>query len=323
MKWNPVYKRELTVSSRSLRMTVILLVFNSVLAIAALFNLYSVVDQVRLTAEIQYSRFLELYIFVSVIEFLMLLFIMPALTSGCISGEREKQTLDLMLTTTLRAGDIVRGKLWTALTAMLLLALSALPVQSLVFVYGGITVMDLAMLFLCHLIVAAFTGGIGIFCSSLFKRSAVAAVSTYTILVLFVAGTFSVNLFAYHIDRSQISVYPYAVNAVMQNPGSGAFLYLLLLNPVITFYVMLNRQAGSGDLQLLFRDWFGSIPDNVVVSHWISISLLVQLVIAVLLLLGATYAITPVRDPYSPVRKKHWRDGGRLLCRLKNVFIKK
>ena len=61
MKMNPVYKRELTVSSRSIRMALILLIFNSVLAIVALFNMFTVVEQVKVTAEIQYSRFLELY----------------------------------------------------------------------------------------------------------------------------------------------------------------------------------------------------------------------------------------------------------------------
>ena len=119
MKMNPVYKRELTVSSRSIRMALILLIFNSVLAIVALFNMFTVVEQVKVTAEIQYSRFLELYTFVSSIEFLMLMFIMPALTASSISGERERQTLELMLTTTMKPKEIILGKFWSALTTML------------------------------------------------------------------------------------------------------------------------------------------------------------------------------------------------------------
>ena len=53
--------------------------------------MYSVAEQVRTTAEIQYSQFLDLYTFVSSIEFIMLLFIMPALTASSISGERERR----------------------------------------------------------------------------------------------------------------------------------------------------------------------------------------------------------------------------------------
>ena len=76
----------MTVGSRSIRMMAILFVFNSILAAVALFNMYSVAEQVRTTAEIQYSQFLDLYTFVSSIEFIMLLFIMPALTASSISA---------------------------------------------------------------------------------------------------------------------------------------------------------------------------------------------------------------------------------------------
>ena len=96
----------MTVGSRSIRMMAILFVFNSILAAVALFNMYSVAEQVRTTAEIQYSQFLDLYTFVSSIEFIMLLFIMPALTASSISGERERQTLELMLTTTMEPRDV-------------------------------------------------------------------------------------------------------------------------------------------------------------------------------------------------------------------------
>ena len=78
MKGNPVYRREMTVSSRSIRLPVMVMVFNSILALVALLNMYSVASQSRVTAEIQYSSFLRLYVFVALIEFLMLIFIMPA-----------------------------------------------------------------------------------------------------------------------------------------------------------------------------------------------------------------------------------------------------
>ena len=41
MKMNPVYKREMMVSSRSMRMPLIITVFNGILAVVALLNMYS------------------------------------------------------------------------------------------------------------------------------------------------------------------------------------------------------------------------------------------------------------------------------------------
>ena len=62
MKINPVYRRETKVSTRSFRLALIILVFNGILSVVALLNMYSVIEQVKITAEIQYSSFLELYV---------------------------------------------------------------------------------------------------------------------------------------------------------------------------------------------------------------------------------------------------------------------
>lgn len=67
MKTNPVYKREIMVSARSFKLALMLLVFNGILALVALLNMYSNLAQVRMTAEVQYSSFLDLYLFVAVL----------------------------------------------------------------------------------------------------------------------------------------------------------------------------------------------------------------------------------------------------------------
>ena len=261
----------MTVGSRSIRMMAILFVFNSILAAVALFNMYSVAEQVRTTAEIQYSQFLDLYTFVSSIEFIMLLFIMPALTASSISGERERQTLELMLTTTMEPRDMVLGKLASSLVTMLVLAVSALPVQALVFVYGGVTLQDIGMLFLCHGVVAILTGSIGIFYSSVLRRSTVSTVCSYVTVVALTAGTMAVNLFA----------------------TSGILRYLFLFNPAVSFYNVINGQAGSGDMRKWFEPLFGVFPDNAITAHWTACSLILQCMLAMVLIAAAVWAITP------------------------------
>lgn len=293
MKMNPVYKRELKVNSRSIRMALILLIFNGILSAVALFNMYSVVDQVRMTAEIQYSRFLELYVFVASIEFVMLMFIMPALTSNSISGERERQTLDLMLTTTMRPGSIVRGKLASAFTAMLLLVVSSFPALSLVFVYGGVTVTDMALLLLCYVTVALLSGGIGVFFSALFKRSTLANVCAYITIIFLVAGTYAINIFTYRMSQNEISSYMNAIDSVTRQATSGGSLYLLLLNPAVTFYTMINQQAGDSNVSRTLRNFFGAHPQNFVIEHWTEISIVLQTLIALLFIGAAVFAVTP------------------------------
>ena len=147
MKVNPVYKREITVNSRSIRLPLILMVFNGILALVALLNMYSMTAQVEMTAEIQYGSFLELYAFASGIEFVMILMVVPALTAGSISGERERQTLELLLSTQAGGGEIVAGKLMASMHSVILLLISSFPVMTLSFAYGGIHLEDLLFLF--------------------------------------------------------------------------------------------------------------------------------------------------------------------------------
>ena len=79
---------------------------------------------------------------IKAIEFILLMFIVPAVTAASISGERERQTLDLMLTTQMTAAQIVTGKLMGALSSLFVLILSSFPAVAMVFVYGGITWWD-------------------------------------------------------------------------------------------------------------------------------------------------------------------------------------
>ena len=127
MKQNPVYNREMRVSSRSMKLPLIIFLFNGILFLVTLLNMYSVIMQVKASASIQYSSFMELYEFVTSMEFILLMFIVPAVTASAISGERERQTLDLMLTTRMSAGQSVTGKLLSALSTLFLLILSSFP----------------------------------------------------------------------------------------------------------------------------------------------------------------------------------------------------
>ena len=151
MMQNPVYSREMKVSSRSIRLPLIIVLFNGILSMVTLLNMYSAVAQVESTAVIQYSSFMDMYEFVTTIEFILLMFIVPAVTAASISGERERQTLELMLTTQMTASQVVIGKLMSALSTLLLLIVSSFPAVAMVFVYGGITWQDILSLLMCYL----------------------------------------------------------------------------------------------------------------------------------------------------------------------------
>lgn len=77
------------------------------------------------------------------LEFIVVLLLAPALGFGAISGERERQSLDLLLATPLSAASILWGKLAAAMAYVLLLVCGTLPALSLAFVLGGVSWQDL------------------------------------------------------------------------------------------------------------------------------------------------------------------------------------
>lgn len=275
MKVNPICKKEMKSAVRDVKIPVIITICSSLLALVALLNMYLNVAQVKMTAEIQYRSFLEIYMFVTVIEFLMLVFLMPALTSGAISGERERQTLDIMMTTMVSKWDIISGKLLSSLMIMFLVIVSTFPVVSLVFVYGGIGGADIISVMVCYITSALLTGGIGIFCSSLFKRSIVSTVVTYSITAVVFIGTYGVNFLAESLSRMTAAGIG---GQRVYETGSGGFLYLLLLNPSATFISVLEGQMDPS--QVRPENWFGTHPANMITENWILASLIVQLAAA-------------------------------------------
>ncbi len=281
MRINPIYWQEARVRSRSFRLPLIIFLCNTILSLAALLNMYSMVTQAKATAEIQYASFLNLYILVACIEFVMILLIVPALTAGSISGERERQTLNLLLTTRMTPMDIVIGKLMTGLSTMILLIVSSFPILALVFIYGGVTVKDIVLLLLSFISTAVLSGSIGICCSSMFRKTTIATVASYCAMAILVLGT----------------------AAVVRFSGSSGFSYLawlLLLNPGVPFGAAMGEQLGNVRRISILQTWTGSSLQRLTAGDWLLLGIIVQLLLAGACLWAAVNQV-------NPRRKRRWK----------------
>ncbi len=157
----------------------------------------------------------------------------PVFLAGGICGERERQTLDLLLTSTVSAGQILWGKLLVGLrvscvlTAFLLwpLLLAALFVDS--YWSNWISVL---LMFAIVLMVCVTNGVVALCCSAFNSKTSVSLLSTYTIIlslytlpiaVLYLIGLLQPQWSMEHPQLSLISVCsPFA--AVFQLPLDAA-----------------------------------------------------------------------------------------------------
>ncbi len=71
-------------------------------------------------------------------QFLLLLLLTPAYTGGAIAEEKERRTLEYILTTDLRNREIILSKLLSRLANLALFLIAGLPVLSLVQLFGGV-----------------------------------------------------------------------------------------------------------------------------------------------------------------------------------------
>lgn len=121
-------------------------------------------------------------------QFVGLMFAAPVLASGSICDERRARSLDVLMTTPMKAWQIVIGKLTSRIVQLVVLALLAIPVLLAVRVFGGLS----AEIVLAMTCVAISTAVLGAALSILFsvrqRRATMAALFAILSLLLLQGG---------------------------------------------------------------------------------------------------------------------------------------
>lgn len=122
---------------------------------------------------------------------LQVVFLAASSTSGAISLEREKQTLELLIATPISSLAIIVGKLLSALVYVFLLIAASIPLMAVVFVYGGVGPEDVLRGYIVLVATALGLGSFGLLCSSLVKRTTAAtAITIFGVLSITVGTVF-------------------------------------------------------------------------------------------------------------------------------------
>jgi ABC-type transport system involved in multi-copper enzyme maturation permease subunit len=123
------------------------------------------------------------------VETLLVVFLAPAFTSGAISLEREKQTLDMLAATPISSLAIVVGKLLSALAYVFLLIAASIPLTAIVFVFGGVGPDDVVRAYAVLIVSALGLGSLGLFISAAMQRTQGATVVTFFTVLFLTLGT--------------------------------------------------------------------------------------------------------------------------------------
>jgi ABC-type transport system involved in multi-copper enzyme maturation permease subunit len=126
----------------------------------------------------------RVYLITQFLQLAVAFLVVPGLAATSISSERESLTHDLLLTTTMTARQIVWGKFTAAMTQAFTIFISMVPLVSLCFLFGGVTVYQIlanyAFLFALSIVMIAYA--LSMSASSRTTQRAVGSVYGLTLL---------------------------------------------------------------------------------------------------------------------------------------------
>ncbi|MCI9078283.1 MAG: ABC transporter permease subunit [Lachnospiraceae bacterium] len=291
MKINPVYGKEVKLRVRSLKFAMTILFFNLGLVAIALLG-FEMIFNININYRIDYSGAIVVYFVIICIEAAMVAFLVPVFTAGSIAGEREKQTLEILLTTVLKPGQIVIGKLMSSISMVVLLVFSSLPIISIIFTIGGINMADLCQFVIFIIVMSLFIGSMGVCASAMVKKAIPATVISFVMLG-FVCG---VTAIAILVANEGANIYYYTVqNSSGDVPDVTWVMYFLLINPAFTMFHMVSEQfMGENVLSYMASGLNGRLLPFVQ-DYWFLCSIVLQLVFTAIFLKLAALFLDPLR----------------------------
>jgi ABC-2 type transport system permease protein len=181
--WNPIIAREARTRMRSKRAAFILFCWLAALGVVAVLAYRSAANQSQSVAALAHSGVTVFGALVAVVVALVMLLV-PGLVGGSIAGERERQTLDLLLCTRVRPWRVVIGKLAASLAFMGFLLVASLPILSVVALLGGIAWSDILIVAGLGALTAVTIGSMSILFSAISKGPTGAIVCSYVAMFI-------------------------------------------------------------------------------------------------------------------------------------------
>ena len=276
---NAVLGKELTTRMRGWRAAAVVTAYLALLAIVSLIVLSTVGTPTSYSDSAKLGQ--TLFAALAIVQLILIVLVTPASTADAISGERQRQTLELLLVTRLSSLSVVLGKLVAGLAFDVLLILCSLPLFSLVFLFGGVGLEQVVAMFIVFLGTTLVLGSMSIFISTVTRRSGLAVIASlvWTLILTVGLGVLTLYVFA---NAQGIN----AQNVGSYNGGNLTVPLIGYADPLTGFVAVL---AGYTHTDGLTQASVGSIGPR---SLWGG-SVVADALLSVVFVLGSVYLLRP------------------------------
>jgi ABC-2 type transport system permease protein len=188
LKINPIIVKEVRSRMRGPRafitLTVILILMGGIMYAM----LQIILANSRYTTVLSPQIGQNLFAALAYLELFMICAVTPSVTAGAISSEKERLTYEMLLATPMSPASILWGKLISALSYVFLLLFAAVPLASVIFIFGGVAPRDMLKVLLVLVVTAVSFGVLGLFMSALFGRTGRATIASFVAVLALMMG---------------------------------------------------------------------------------------------------------------------------------------
>lgn len=288
IKMNPVLKKEMKISMRSIKSSVVVAIYLGILVLTLCGSLY--LESAYRGMIIRRDATIA-FVILMIIQFSLISLIAPTITAGAISGEREKQTLDILLTTDMKFSSIITGKLYASLSRIVLLILTSIPIFIFLLSYIGINLKYAIWILIMNLITAAFVGSIGLYASTYFKKTMVATVVSYIVIFL---------IYVLPVIICGITQIYSASKGMTPLVNYDRTYYYILVSPAVGFVSLILSQLG-----ISVESMFGStLSLNYLGLKSYGVTAIIMIILTIILIILATRRINPMRERRKKIKEK-------------------
>lgn len=281
MRVNPVLRNESKISVRSIKFTLMIFAYIAILSVAVMIY-YSSVNEAIFSNGLYLESSKLFYVVMALGQAILLLFIVPALSSTAICSEREKQTLDILLSSKLTPLQIIIGKVSASSLRVIILIISTMPLYAVGAIIGVVKISNILSLIVFFIVNTIFVSSIGVFVSTYIKTSKVSTALSYALVLFIYIGIIVITWAILMITVYKMSM---SGNTLTTVPKASPIVYL---SPVVGFVSLLLNQVGLG---VEFSSMFSEFGISM---HSEYISIVVQLVLSVLFIYLASVKLNPL-----------------------------
>jgi ABC-type transport system involved in multi-copper enzyme maturation permease subunit len=285
--------KEIRVSLRRERTIWVLILYLLLIGLLGWFSLNTNSNDNNLSGTGLSGVGLSFYQLLTTVQLMLLIFIIPSLTSTTINGEKERQTFDMLICSNISAFSLMTSKLIAGLINALLLIVASIPFFSLVLFLGGVSLSQVLNSVSVLVASTLLLGALGLFCSTVFQHPTVSTAIAYTsslfwallpsTLFLVILSSENVNLFASHPNHSRILLLWNPMVALSStSPVSSGMEWLY-------FILGLGSYSNNGTNATIYAPY---TIGNITIAPWLAYNI-VSILMATVLFFLSIVAIKP------------------------------